>query len=139
MRLWVLFFILLLNRIFPPFEAIMVENPEKKDRFLINTLSSATAGLIGRFICHPIDTIKAKVQVTETRSFRQIVQTTWKQEGFSGFYKGLGAVLLGGVPGVVVYITSYDTCKSKLLESKTGRENPFLVYLSSGIIAEAVW
>jgi solute carrier family 25 citrate transporter 1 len=127
---------LLWNRIFLDFETRMVE---KKDSLLINTFSSATAGLIGRFACHPVDTIKAKVQVTETRSIRQIVQGTWKQEGFSGFYKGLGAVLLGGVPGVVVYITTYDTCKAKLLESKTGHDNPFLVYLSSGMIAEAIW
>lgn len=111
----------------------------EKSEFRVNALSSATAGLIGRFACHPIDTCKAKLQVTDKRRLRDVISSTWKKEGIPGFYKGIGAVLVGGVPGVCVYITTYDQSKAQLLNYQFGRDNPFLVYLSSGMIAEAVW
>eukprot|EP01040_Poterioochromonas_malhamensis_P004760 gene4760-5110_t len=110
----------------------------EKSEFLVNALSSTTAGLIGRFACHPIDTCKAKLQVTDKRRLRDVISSTWKKEGIPGFYKGIGAVLVGGVPGVCVYITTYDQSKAQLLNYQFGRDNPFLVYLSSGMIAEAV-
>jgi hypothetical protein len=28
--------------------------------------------------------------------------------GILGFYKGFGAVLVGGIPGVSIYLTSYE-------------------------------
>ena len=105
----------------------------------VTTLASATAGLIGRFVCHPIDTCKAKLQVTDKPLFRNIVSSTWKKEGLAGFYKGVGAVLVGGVPGVCVYITTYNQTKSLLLQHEYGAHSPFLVYLTSGMIAEAIW
>jgi hypothetical protein len=113
-------------------------NQDKRD-FVVNTLSSASAGLIGRFICHPIDTLKAKLQVTDTRTLRDVMSSTWRTEGLSGFYRGLGAVLIGGVPGVCVYLTTYEFCKDRLNQTRVGSQNLFLVYMTSGMISEAIW
>jgi hypothetical protein len=109
------------------------------EQVIMNTLSSATAGLIGRFVCHPMDTCKAKLQVTDTRKLKDIIRSTWSKEGIRGFYQGLGAVLIGGVPGVCVYITTYDFCRDRMMKTKFGTDNPFPVYLSSGMTAEALW
>ena len=61
---------------------------------------SASAGLIARVICHPMDTIKSKLQAGQS-AFRSI-------EGIGALYRGIGAVVCGGVPGVCIYMTSYE-------------------------------
>lgn len=73
--------------------------------YKINIISSATAGLIARTICHPIDTIKAKIQANDNfRNIYDVVKRTYHKEGFKGFYKGLSAVLIGGIPGKYIII-----------------------------------
>ena len=104
-----------------------------------NTLASATAGLVGRLFCHPIDTIKAKLQISDKGSIRDVIRSTIKKEGLQGFYRGVGAVIIGGVPGVTVYISSYDYSKSYLLQHSLTKDRPFLAYLASGMFAEALW
>jgi hypothetical protein len=92
-------------------------------------------------ICHPIDTLKAKLQVSSSSNItiRSIVQTTMQTEGIAGFYRGVGAVLIGGVPGVCVYITTYEKCKQSLQSSEFFQNYPFYSYMISGIAAEALW
>ncbi|KAJ1408043.1 mitochondrial carrier domain-containing protein [Ochromonadaceae sp. CCMP2298] len=107
--------------------------------FLVSTVSSSLAGLLARSICHPIDTCKAKLQSADTfRGVLDVVRTTYRKEGVPGFYRGLGAVLVGGVPGVCVYISTYEACKEHLQQYSWIRANPFLSYFASGMVAEAV-
>ena len=68
--------------------------------FYPTVLGSASAGLIARVICHPIDTVKSRLQAGQS-AFRSL-------EGVSALYRGLGAVVVGGVPGVCIYLTSYE-------------------------------
>lgn len=113
---------------------------EKDDRLWSTCLASGLAGAVGRFICHPIDTMKAKLQVTNKEiTLRQLVRRTWQEEGVAGFYRGVNAVLLGGVPGVCLYILTYESCKGRLETFSHHQHSPFLTYLSSGMVAEAVW
>lgn len=73
-------------------------------------LGSATAGLIARVICHPIDTIKSRLQAGQS-ALRSL-------EGIGALYRGIGAVLIGGVPGVCIYMTSYEVTAYKLYSTK---------------------
>ena len=68
--------------------------------FYPTALGSATAGLVARVICHPIDTVKSRLQAGQS-AFRA-------QEGIRTLFRGLGAVVVGGVPGVCIYMTSYE-------------------------------
>ena len=68
--------------------------------FYPTILGSASAGLIARVICHPMDTIKSRLQAGQP-AFRSL-------EGIGALYRGLGAVICGGVPGVCIYMTSYE-------------------------------
>lgn len=112
---------------------------------LITALSSATAGLVGRLICHPIDTVKSKLQASDSLlSIRHTVRSTINQEGLIGLYRGLGGVLVGGVPGVALYISSYELSKDYLTQfnyngQKPFQNNEFSVYMVSGLVAEASW
>jgi hypothetical protein len=104
-------------------------------------LGSATAGLIARFICHPIDTVKSRLQSGSTRfsGTLDVFRKTISQEGLSALYRGIGAVIVGGVPGVCIYMTSYEASKNWLSSVRGDNQSHFITYFSAGMIAEAAW
>ncbi|QDS72927.1 hypothetical protein FKW77_008084 [Venturia effusa] len=56
----------------------------------------STAGIVGKFIEYPFDTVKVRLQSSSQYSgpvdcFRQ----GWRQDGFSGLYRGISAPLVG--------------------------------------------
>ena len=107
---------------------------------IVSISSSALAGLMARFVCHPIDTCKAKLQSGDTfTGLNDLVRKTLRNEGVRGFYQGIGAALMGGVPGVCVYISTYETSKKNLERYDWIRKNQFASYFISGMAAEAVW
>ena len=74
-------------------------------------LGSATAGLFGRLLCHPIDTCKAQIQLmksSQRASVSGVFTNVMKTEGIAGLYRGIGAALLGGMPAVCLYLSSYE-------------------------------
>ena len=85
-----------------------------------NALGSSAAGIISRCLTHPLDTIKARLQAPSSSSSSSykgpwnVLTTTIRTEGISGLYRGFGAVVMGGTPGTIVYLCSYDLLKSKL-------------------------
>ena len=62
---------------------------------------------------------------------------TIRNEGVLGLYKGLGAVLIGGVPGIVIYLISYEKSKDFINSIFVFKEYPSLSYFFAGMIAEA--
>lgn len=110
------------------------------NEFSVNIASSALAGLISRLVCHPIDTCKAKLQSADTfKGIQDVITRTYKTEGFRGFYQGVGAALFGGIPGVCIYISTYEGTKQYLNNYSWISANPFMSYFISGMTAEAVW
>lgn len=121
---------------------------------LPNMLGSATAGIISRIFTHPLDTIKAKLQAppgpsSELRPFRGPLDTftkTFRTEGIKGFYRGFGAILVGGTPGTIIYLCSYDIVKTKLSnnfftpknDTSTSKNGEFLVHFTAGMLAETI-
>jgi solute carrier family 25 phosphate transporter 23/24/25/41 len=73
-------------------------------------VGSALAGLLSRTIFHPIDTLKSKLQSKNPQytTIHSTVKSTFRNQGLYGFYRGLGAVLVGGIPGVSLYLTTYE-------------------------------
>ena len=72
---------------------------------------------------HPIDTIKAKIQVKRSilepgnRSLiLQMAKETVKMEGFGGLYRGFAISLYGSIPASGLYFGSYEFFKKSTLE-----------------------
>ena len=111
---------------------------------LVTSISSFISGGIARAIVHPLDTIKAKIQVQqghnkpEFLTISQAFRVTVTNEGVRGLYKGLTFAALGCLPAVCLYFTSYELSKQKLLEYSLFKNNAFLAYFASGMIAETV-
>jgi hypothetical protein len=75
-----------------------------------------------------------------------VLVQTFRTEGISGLYRGFGAVIVGGTPGTVLYLCSYEMAKDKLAEQWESRTHlqlnqgggDFFVHFASGIIAESI-
>lgn len=73
-------------------------------------------------VCHPLDTIKVRMQLSrrarapgaKKRGFIQTGAEIVKRETPLGLYKGLGAVLTGIVPKMAIRFTSYEKYKQLL-------------------------
>ena len=91
-------------------------------------LASCVAGFASRVICHPIDTLKARLQAAQGSM----------PSGAGGLYRGLTAALIGGVPATCLYLTSYELSKKTLSSTPVIQDSPFAVYFVSGILAEGV-
>ncbi|CBJ26620.1 conserved unknown protein [Ectocarpus siliculosus] len=122
----------------------MLQGKELRD----TCLGSATSGLVARLLCHPLDTAKARLQGPEGSSFRNtwhVLRATMGTERIRGLYRGIGAVTFGGVPGVCLYLTTYEATKELLADrgaigggdAESGGEG-ILTHLTAGMMAEVV-
>jgi hypothetical protein len=121
----------------------------KSTMMMINASSSAAAGIVGRIFTHPLDTAKARLQAPGSPGgsnpvyggpIDALVRTT-RSEGIRGLYRGFGAVIVGGTPGTVLYLCTYDLAKQKLVSLRSNRseanaDDDFVVHFFSGMIAE---
>lgn len=111
---------------------------------LPNTVASAVAGIWSRVCTHPLDTAKARLQAIPGgapifyRSPWDVLRRTAQTEGIRGLYRGFGAVIVGGTPGTVLYLCSYEVCKEQLSNGKQDAQSNFVVHFVSGMIAETI-
>jgi len=122
---------------------------------LHSALGSATAGIISRMCTHPLDTAKARLQASGGKAALtyqgpvDVLRKTIRTEGIRGWYRGFGAILVGGTPGTMVYLCSYEMIKKRLSaihgsssssSSTTGASNDesFVVHFASGMLAETI-
>ena len=104
----------------------------------ISLLSSSSSGILSRLLCHPLDTLQSRLQspTNPSRTFLLSLTSLLSTHGPSGLYRGLPASLIGGTPGTILYLQSYDLTKSHLTSSTS--LPPSLIHLTSGIIAEII-
>lgn len=71
---------------------------------------------------HPFDLLKVRFQTGfygREEGLVQVVARIAKEEGFRGFYKGAGPVLVGACPLLGLTMFSFEWMKEKLLHSRT--------------------
>jgi len=116
-------------------------NSDKKSdkTVMITMISGLFSGSIAKLFTHPIDTVKAKIQVETGKSkILNVFQTTMKNEGLRGLYKGLPVSIIGSMPASVLYFGSYEWAKKKLLTFKNFSQGEFLMYFLGGMFAETI-
>lgn len=144
-----------------PDEPSLPQQQQSSSSLLYDVLGSATAGIISRTITHPLDTVKARLQAPRSfATYRGPIDAllqTYRHEGFRSWYGGFGAVIVGGTPGTVLYLTGYAFFRdsfSSLASKWNGRSGStfnnsnspptltqgqeFAVHFSSGMLAETV-
>lgn len=103
-------------------KSVKGEGGKKPASAATNLIAGGGAGMMEALVCHPLDTIKVRMQLsrrgrtpgTKSRGFYQTGKDIVKRETFLGLYKGLGAVLSGIVPKMAIRFTSYEWYKQAL-------------------------
>jgi hypothetical protein len=110
-----------------------------------SVVAGALAGLLSDGVVHPIDTVRARLQVqamhqttTAYTSATQALRAIIRNEGFLALYKGFGAVAFGTIPGHALYFAGYEASKRALepIKENTGKVGEISVHLSAGFIAD---
>jgi solute carrier family 25 citrate transporter 1 len=89
-----------------------------------NLIAGGGAGMMEALVCHPLDTIKVRMQLSrraqrpgaKKMGFIGTGASIVKRETPLGLYKGLGAVLTGIVPKMAIRFTSYEWYKQALAD-----------------------
>ncbi|OAA56421.1 succinate/fumarate mitochondrial transporter [Cordyceps fumosorosea ARSEF 2679] len=114
----------------------------------VNLIAGGSAGMMEALVCHPLDTIKVRMQLSRRarapgaprRGFVRTGIEIVQKETPLALYKGLGAVLTGIVPKMAIRFTSFEWYKQLLGDPTTGTvsgRGVFLAGLAAGV-TEAV-
>lgn len=101
----------------------MAPKNEKKNP-LMHLVAGGVAGVVESSCCHPLDTIKTRMQLRiqggSTKGPLTTAKSIVSKEGFFALYKGLSAVMMGIAPKMAVRFTSFETYKEWLGATQTG-------------------
>lgn len=127
-----------------------LKGPDVKPRTsaATNLIAGGAAGMMEALVCHPLDTIKVRMQLSrrarapgaKKRGFITTGVEIAKRETPLALYKGLGAVMTGIVPKMAIRFTSFEWYKRLLANKETGAvssQATFLAGLAAGV-TEAV-
>jgi len=119
------------------------KDKQKSTSTAINLISGGTAGLFEALCCHPLDTIKVRMQLHRKSGINNgnpgFITTgikIAKKEGITGLYKGLGAVVIGIIPKMAIRFSSYEFYRNLLKNpnnEKITTSNTFLAGVGAGI------
>ncbi|KAG9229215.1 mitochondrial carrier domain-containing protein [Amylocarpus encephaloides] len=123
-------------------------NGKKPTSVATNLIAGGAAGMMEALACHPLDTIKVRMQLSRRarrpgapkRGFVKTGLEICRKETPLALYKGLGAVTTGIVPKMAIRFTSFETYKKMLADKETGNVTgraTFLAGLAAGV-TEAV-
>ncbi|TPX34645.1 hypothetical protein SmJEL517_g02686 [Synchytrium microbalum] len=143
------------------------QKPGAKKNTVIHLLSGGIAGMCEALTCHPLDTIKVRLQLRGERMQKRPAMSVGGQmseaaiaaakakarqnfiglgiqivqkEGFLSLYKGLGAVISGIVPKMAIRFSSFEAYKDWMADKATGKTSSagiFIAGLGAGV-TEAV-
>jgi solute carrier family 25 citrate transporter 1 len=107
-------------------------------------IAGGIAGMAEACVCHPLDTIKVRMQLSKSRKARGLkplgFYATAKQivarETPLGLYKGLGAVISGIVPKMAIRFASFEAYKGWLADKETAKISPGRIFIA-GLAAGA--
>jgi len=99
------------------------------------------AGSIGATMVYPIDMVKTRMQNQRSTVVGQMLyknsidcaKKIFRNEGFLGFYRGLGPQLVGVSPEKAIKLTVNDLVRSRAMDPETGRIKLIWELLAGGM------
>mmetsp|Transcript_19101 Transcript_19101/g.24079 ORF Transcript_19101/g.24079 Transcript_19101/m.24079 type:complete len:179 (+) Transcript_19101:114-650(+) len=112
---------------------------------MMHLLAGGSAGLVESTCCHPLDTIKTRMQLRASAGSQfGLFKTAYRivsNESFFALYKGLSAVVAGIVPKMMVRFTSFEMYKDYLRGNSQQEALPKSKILLAGLgsgVTEAI-
>jgi len=120
--------------------AASTEVKKQTKRGATDFVAGGVAGLFEALCCHPLDTIKVRMQLyrksgQKPPGFIKTGINIVQKEGFLSLYKGLGAVVIGIVPKMAIRFSSYEFYRSFFYDKdgKITAGQTFLAGVGAGI------
>lgn len=117
----------------------MAPKDERKNP-LMHLVAGGVAGVVESSCCHPLDTIKTRMQLRtkggSTKGPLRTASNIISKEGFFALYKGLSAVMMGIAPKMAVRFTSFETYKEWLGAAPSGTKG---VCVDSGLCSDSLF
>ncbi|KAF1801050.1 mitochondrial carrier domain-containing protein [Mucor lusitanicus] len=118
-------------------------NSKQKTPLVTHLVAGGAAGLMEACTCHPLDTIKVRMQLSKSGSrsatgqrlgFLGVGAKIVRNESFWALYKGLGAVVSGIVPKMAIRFSSFELYKSWMADENgvVSTSSVFLAGLAAG-------
>ncbi|KAJ9072496.1 hypothetical protein DSO57_1026956 [Entomophthora muscae] len=108
-------------------------------------LASSLAALVSRSIMHPMDTIRLRLQLgpgaNETKQLSVVQQFNARTLNFrhiSSLYSGYSVAVGFTIPGLAVFLTSYDLTKSAISHYTPFKTDHTLNHCASGFVAQGL-
>ncbi|KAJ6263222.1 Mitoferrin [Drechslerella dactyloides] len=122
----------------------MAKGDKPKATTAVHLIAGGGAGLCEALTCHPLDTIKVRMQLSRRRRApgvkpRGFITTgveIVRRETPLGLYKGLGAVVMGIVPKMAIRFSSFEAYKGWGTNKETGKAPAQWIFVS-GLMAGA--
>merc|ERR1712093_216309 len=113
-------------------------NGKKPASAATNLIAGGAAGMMEALVCHPLDTIKVRMQLSrrarapgaKKRGFVTTGVEIVKRETPLGLYKGLGAVVTGIVPKMAIRFASFEQYKALLANKETGKTGGTAIFFA---------
>jgi hypothetical protein len=105
----------------------------------ISLLAGGAAGMVADAIVHPIDTVRARLQVQSGNN--GLVSTYYNivtKEGWRALYRGFGIVVAFTTPAHALYFLGYEFGKKYIQPNKPADQKGPLVHFSAGLVAECM-
>ncbi|KDO28617.1 hypothetical protein SPRG_06473 [Saprolegnia parasitica CBS 223.65] len=109
----------------------------RQPTFYEHVVAGSVSGMSSVVVCHPLDTIRTRLQHASSRSFTSVVASTIQHEGFRGLYRGFFPPFFSQA----VYKSVIFTTQSKvrqLLAATIAEPSPLLSTIVSGGIAGGI-
>lgn len=87
-------------------------------------LSGCFSGAIMSTVISPVGAVKLQLQLTQETKVWSCIQHMYQRNGLRSFYRGFGFVAMMDSPGRGVYLWTYESVKSLLVNSSSGRHWP---------------
>lgn len=102
-------------------------NTEHRTAMWVAASAACVADVASAGLLCPVEVVVQRLQIAglNQTSYASGLDTTlriWKEEGFRGYYRGFGAMLLTYIPGSVVWWVSYEHCKAVFSRYITQRQ-----------------
>ncbi|CAO3608997.1 unnamed protein product [Cunninghamella blakesleeana] len=120
----------------------MSKDNKKPTSLMTHLVAGGAAGFMEACTCHPLDTIKVRMQLSKNGvrnaagqrvGFLGVGMKIVQNESFWALYKGLGAVVSGIVPKMAIRFSSFELYKQWLAD-ETGKVSTKGVFLA-GLLA----
>ena len=103
---------------FEPFSSMSSGTREN----ISNALSGGTAALTAILVNQPLEMMRIRSQLLEKASrrdselillgYKNLGKKLWREEGWRGFYRGMGLRMMTTIPGTMLALSGYETVKS---------------------------